>query len=180
VIGGGNSAVEEALHLTRFARKVTMLVRGEKLSASQIAIDKVTERDSKIVVRYNTVVESFEGENSKLTTIRVHNKATGEKEALHPAAAFIFIGQQPNSGFAKETVLLDEFGYILTGHDLIDHESGQLSSTSFERIPLPFETSVPGIFAAGDVRHGATNQVASAVGEGAAAALSIRDFLKTV
>jgi len=171
VIGGGNSAVEEGLHLTSFADKVTMLVRGDHLTASRVALEKVKEPDSRIEIKYNTVVESLEGQDSKLKTIKIHNKITGDAEALHPAAAFVFIGQIPNAGFLKEYAELDQDGFVLTGHDLVHGKQ-----LDFD--PLPFETNVPGLFAAGDVRHGSTKQVASAVGEGAAASISIREFLR--
>jgi thioredoxin reductase (NADPH) len=172
VIGGGNSAVEEGLHLTNFADKVTLLVRGDRLTASQIAIDKATEPTSRIELKYNTVVDSIEGENSKLKTIKYHYKDRDKPEEIHPAAAFIFIGQTPNTGFLKNYVVLDKYGFVLTGHD-IDHEKDAMGME-----PLPFEASLSGIFVAGDARHGSTKQVASAVGEGAAASISIREFLR--
>ena len=172
VVGGGNSAVEEGLHLTGFADKVTLLVRGDRLTASRIAIEKVNEPDSRVEVRYNTTVTALEGQDSKLKSVRVCNQLTGEEQDLHPAAAFIFIGQLPNAEFMKGYAEQDEYGFVLTGHD-IGH-----ANTLLEMEPLPFETSVPGIFAAGDVRHGSTKQVASAVGEGAAASISIREFLR--
>jgi thioredoxin reductase (NADPH) len=170
VIGGGNSAVEEGLHLTSFAEKVSLLARGDKLTASRIAIDKVNEPTSRIEVKYNTSVEALEGQDSKLKTVRIRNNITGEEEELHPAAAFVFIGQVPNTSFLKDYVVLDQYGFVMTGHDLAHGKDIQE--------PRPFETSVPGIFAAGDARHGSTKQVASAVGEGAAASISIRDFLR--
>jgi thioredoxin reductase (NADPH) len=171
VVGGGNSAVEEGLHLTTFAEKVTLLVRGDKLTASQIAIDKVNESDSRVDVKYNVIVDAFEGKDSKLKTIKYHFKDNEQVQEIHPAAAFIFIGQQPNTEFLKNYVEMDKYGFILTGHDLRHQDK--------EKQPLPFETNIPGIFAAGDVRHSSTKQVASAVGEGAAASISIREFLKT-
>lgn len=170
VIGGGNAAVEEGLHLTNFAEKVTLLVRGDKLTASQIAIDKVTEPGSKVEVRYNTIVEAFEGQDSKLKKIKMRDQVTGQTGELNPAAAFVFIGQQPNTEFAKGYIATDRNGFVLTGHDL--KHSAQIDA-------LPFETSVAGIFAAGDARHGSVKQVASAVGEGAAASISIREYLRT-
>jgi thioredoxin reductase (NADPH) len=171
VVGGGNSAVEEGLHLTNFTDKVTLLVRGNKLTASQFAIDKVNEPNSKVEVIYNTAVEAFEGKDSKLKAIKYRVKNSDVVEEIHPAAAFIFIGQTPNTAFAKEYIELDKYGFILTGHDLKHNgiKNGE---------PLPFETSVPGIFAAGDARHGSTKQVASAVGEGAAASISIREYFR--
>jgi thioredoxin reductase (NADPH) len=173
VVGGGNSAVEEGLHLTNFTDKVTLLVRGDKLTASQIAIDKVNEPNSKVEVKYNTIVEAIEGQDSKLKTIKYRYKDSDKIEEIHPAAAFIFIGQTPNTGFLKDYAELDKYGFILTGHDL---KHGVNGNKEYE--PLPFETSVPGIFAAGDARHGSTKQVASAVGEGAAASISIREFMR--
>jgi thioredoxin reductase (NADPH) len=173
VVGGGNSAVEEGLHLTQFAKKVILLVRGDQLTASQIAVEKVTGTNSRVEVRYNTGVEAFEGENSKLKTVRVRNRVTGETDEIHAAAAFLFVGQTPNSAFLKGDVAMDKYGFILTGHDL----SHGVADTG-GRLPSAFETSLPGVFAAGDVRHGSIKQVASAVGEGAAASISIREFLR--
>ncbi len=172
VVGGGNSAVEEGLHLTNFAEKVTLLVRGDRLTASRVAIDKINEPSSRIEVKYHTVVNAIEGEDSKLKTLKVRNTETNEMEELHPAAAFIFIGQMPNTSFLEGYAQLDKFGFVMTGHDITHGKDG------LETEPLPFESSVPGIFAAGDVRHGSTKQVASAVGEGAAASISIREFLR--
>lgn len=173
VIGGGNSACEEGLHLTTFAEKVTLLVRGDKLTASQVAIDKINEPASRVEVKFNVAVDSFEGENSKLKKIHFHDSATGEKDEIKPEAAFIFIGQKPNTEFAKDSVKTDKHGFILTGHDLAHNQSDKKYGEH-----LAFETSMTGVFAAGDVRHDSIKQVASAVGEGAAAAISIREFLK--
>jgi thioredoxin reductase (NADPH) len=106
-----------------------------------------------------------------LKTVKFRDQVTGEIGEIHPAAAFIFIGQMPNVDFLKDYAELDPYGFVMTGHD-ITH------TKELENEPLPFETSVPGIFAAGDVRHGSTKQVASAVGEGAAASISIREFLR--
>jgi thioredoxin reductase (NADPH) len=160
--------------LTRFADKVTLLVRGDALTANQILIDQVTNPKSRIDIKYNTVVEAFEGEGSKLSTVRVRDRGSGTVSELHPAAAFIFIGQEPNSDFVGDYVKRDRYGYILTGHDVAHGlDLGE------QREPYAFETSAPGVFAAGDVRSGSTKQVASAVGEGAAASISIREFLKT-
>jgi len=172
VVGGGNSAVEEGLHLTNFAEKVTLLVRGDRLTASQIAIDKVNEPTSRIDVKYNTVVEAIEGQHSKLKTIKYRYRDNDAIEELHPAAAFIFIGQTPNTSFLKDYAGLDKYGFVLTGHD-IAHGKEIMGME-----PLPFEASVSGIFVAGDARHGSTKQVASSVGEGAAASISIREFLR--
>jgi thioredoxin reductase (NADPH) len=174
VIGGGNSAVEEGLHLTNFTDKVTLLVRGDKLTASQIAIDKVNEPTSKVEVKYNVIVDAFEGQDSKLKIIRYHDKDNDKMEEIHPAAAFIFIGQMPNTEFVRNYIEMDKYGFVLSGHDLghDDHMDAHRA--------LPFESSVPGIFVAGDARYGSTKQVASAVGEGAAASISIREFFRKI
>jgi thioredoxin reductase (NADPH) len=175
VVGGGNSACEEGLHLTKFAEKVTLLVRGDKLTASQILVDKVTNPHAAMQIRFNTTVETFEGDQSKLKAVRIRNTKTGLIETIHPAAAFIFIGQQPNSAFTRGYIELDPYGFVLTGHHLV-HGHDLVGKPE----PLPFETSIPGVFAAGDVRHGSTKQVASAVGEGAAAAIAIREYFKQI
>ncbi len=173
VIGGGNSACEEGLHLTNFAEQVTLLVRGDKLTASQVAIDNINQPNSRVKVKFNVAIDSFEGENSKLKRINFHDTVTSEKGQIEPEAAFVFIGQKPNTEFAKDYLQLDKYGFILTGHDLTHTHS---SASGVDR--LAFETSMSGVFAAGDVRHDSVKQVASAVDEGAAAAISIREFLK--
>src|SRR6266516_195310 len=157
VIGGGNSAVEEAAFLTRFSPKVTILARGSQLTANKIAVDKAME-SPQIEVRFNTEVVAFKGENHRLQAIVTKNKQTGETEELHPAGVFVFVGLTPNSKYFQDAVKLDAQGFILTGID--------------------FQTSTEGIFAAGDVRAGSVKQLVSAAGEGAAAAISIREHLR--
>ena len=171
VIGGGNSAVEEGIFLTKFAKKVTLLVRGKELTASKVARDKIAEMSS-VEVRYNTQAQEFRGDG-KLKTVVTKNTTTGAIEELRPAAVFVFIGLNPNVALVKDVVALDLYGYIVTGHDLA-HRADRPA-----RMPLAMETSVPGVFAAGDVRAGSTKQVASAVGEGASAAIAIREYLKS-
>jgi thioredoxin reductase (NADPH) len=127
-------------------------------------------------VKYGTLVREFRG-NGKLDTVVVANAETGALEELHPAAVFVFIGLNPNSGLVKDLVTLDPYGYIVTGHDLV-HAPMMEADPEHARRPHAMETSVPGIFAAGDVRAGSTKQVASAVGEGASAAIAIREYLK--
>ncbi len=158
VIGGGNSAGEESLFLTRFADKVTILVRGAELTASQVVIDKVKE-NPKIELRYHTEVAQLHGE-AKLTGITIKDRTSGQIETINPAGAFVFIGLQPNTGWLPAELKRDMHGFIETQMNL--------------------ETSLPGVFAAGDVRKGSTKQAASAVGEGATAALMIREYLKGV
>jgi thioredoxin reductase (NADPH) len=157
VIGGGNSAIEEAAFLTRFCPKVTVLVRGSELTASKIAADKALS-SPQMEVRFNTQVVEFKGANNHLTTVITKNSRTGAVEELHIPGVFVFIGLSPNSkGFAN-IAKLDAQGFILTGMD--------------------FQTSTEGIFAAGDVRAGSTKQLVSAAGEGAAVAIAIREHLR--
>ena len=157
VIGGGNSAGEEGIFLARFASKVTVLVRGDDLTATRIVAEKVRE-NPQIEVVTNTEVVAFKG-HSRLRALIVRDTKTGEERTITPAAAFIYIGQFPNSAFVQG-LLADDFdarGFITTD--------------------MALQTHLPGVFAAGDVRAGSTKQVASAVGEGATAAIMVRAYL---
>lgn len=177
VVGGGNSAVEEGLFLTKFAKKVTLLVRGDHLNASKTASEKALSMPQ-MDVRFNTHVQEFRG-NGKLKTILVENTQTNTQEELHPEAAFIFIGQKPNTEIFRDYLELDEYGYIQTGHELLHIKNLAFYSEEWtKRHPFDMETCRPGVFAAGDVRAGATNQIAAATGEGASAAISIRSYMK--
>ncbi len=178
VIGGGNSAAEESLFLVKFVEKVTLLVRGDKLAASQVIQEK-TLNHPQIEVRFNTEVINFSGAGSKLKAVEIKDRNTGASETIHPAGVFVFIGLTPNSSILEGTgVDLNKWGFVQTGHDLV-HDGREIPAFN-GREPMFLETSVPGIFAAGDVRQGSTKQVASAAGEGATAALLIREYLKLV
>ena len=157
VIGGGNSGLEEGLFLLKFASKVTILEFGDRLRASALLQEKAAGKASMVEIKLRHTVEAFMG-NGKLSSVVVRNLETGEVEEMTPGAVFVFIGLDPNTGFLKGTVELDERGFITTGENL--------------------ETSMRGVFAAGDVRSGSTKQVASSAGEGANAALRIREFLE--
>ena len=156
VVGGGNSGVEEGLFLTKFATKVTILEVGERLRASQILQEKAASHPQ-IEVRLNTTVVEFKGDG-KLSSVVIKNTASGETEEITPGAVFVFIGLLPNTAFVEGSVDLDHWGSISTSPTM--------------------ETSLEGVFAAGDARSGSTKQVASAVGEGATAALMIRQYLE--
>ena len=176
VIGGGNSAAEESLQLAKFATQVTILVRSDKFNATAFIQEKVLSHP-RIAVRWQTEVKEFVGRDSKLTGLKIHNNQTDSEEHLQVDGAFIFIGLVPNTGFLKGgSVLLDPWGFIITGHALMHND--QRSIGYEHRDPLLLETSVPGIFAAGDVRDTSTKQVVSAAGEGSTAALMIREYLK--
>ncbi|MBU6359335.1 MAG: FAD-dependent oxidoreductase [Chloroflexi bacterium] len=157
VVGGGNSAGEESLFLARFVEKVTILARGEALSASKVVADNLAD-NPKIKVLTDVEVKSFSG-NGKLNTVNIKNRKTDEEAIIHPAGVFVFIGLQPNSAWLPAEIKRDEVGFLMTSTNL--------------------ETSMAGVFAAGDVRKGSTKQAASAAGEGATAALMIREYLRT-
>ncbi|RME62369.1 MAG: FAD-dependent oxidoreductase, partial [Caldilineae bacterium] len=178
VIGGGNSATEESLLLTKFADKVTMLVRRDHFTASPVIQEKVLAHPQ-IQVRWNTEVTEFLGAGGKLNRLRVRDNRTGAEEEMPIDGVFVFIGLDPNTGFLEGSgVRTNEWGFIITGHDLV--HDGERPPGFAAREPMLLETSVPGVFAAGDVRAGSTKQVASAAGEGATAALLVREYLKTV
>ncbi len=178
VIGGGNSAAEESLLLTKFADHVTILVRGDQFKATRVIQESVLDHP-RIDVRWHTEAKEFIGRDSKLTEIRLINNQTGSEALLPVEGAFVFIGLTPNTGFLEGSgVVLDPWGFIVTGHDLLHRDCWPKDDAG--RDPYLLETSIPGIFAAGDVRDKSTKQVASAAGEGASVALMIREYLKTL
>lgn len=176
VVGGANSAAQGALYLSRFARKVNLIVRGE-LSAAQYLADELRQNE-KIDIYLNTDLIDVRGEG-KLEEIVVKNNRTDELQTLKGAAMFVFIGVRPQSQFVADLVARAEKGYVLTGPDLLV-EGKRPSNWPLERDPYLLETSVPGIFAAGDVRYGTTHRVSAATSEGGLAVALIRQYLKTI
>lgn len=159
VVGGGNSAVQEGMFLTKFASHIDMLVRGDKFRASDVLQKDLAAHKDKITVHFNTTTDEIIGEDSKVTKVIGTDKTTDKKVEFETDGVFVFVGLDPNTKFLAGTgVELDERNFVKTDLHLM--------------------TNVPGIFCAGDVRSGATLQIASATGEGATAALMIREYLE--
>jgi thioredoxin reductase (NADPH) len=176
VVGGANSAGQGALFFSRYARSVTMLVRGANLQASmsQYLVDRILAT-ANIKVMTRTEVTSVGGDGH-LERAVVRHVDTGLEEPIETSALFIFIGVAPRTDMVAGFVCLDDKGFIVTGPDLRRTNY----SWPLDRDPYLFETSVPGVFAVGDVRAAASRRVASAVGEGSAAIFSVHQYLQTV
>ncbi len=156
VIGGGNSGVEEGLFLSQFAERITLLEFLPELKASALLQEKIRS-NPKFQVFTNTEVTEFKG-NGKLKSVLAKDRATGEPREFQPAAAFVFIGLTPNTGFLEGGLRTDRWGFIETDET--------------------FQASLAGVYAAGDVRSGSTKQLASAIGEGVTALLMVRQYLQ--
>jgi thioredoxin reductase (NADPH) len=176
VVGGANSAGQAAMHLSKYARQVTMLVRGVSLSAtmSQYLIDQIAATPN-IIVRCRASVVEAQGDAS-LEAIVVADLETETRETLPTKSLFIFIGAQPHTDWLAQKLERDQYGFILSGPDLL-HEGRKPKGWTLEREPFLLETSTPGIFVAGDVRHGSVKRVASGVGEGSIAVQFIHQYL---
>jgi thioredoxin reductase (NADPH) len=161
VIGGGNSAVQEAMFLTRFSSNIVMLVRSD-FRASEVLVQELENKFAdKITVYKNTTTDEIVGENGKLTKVIGTDTTTGKKKEFETDGVFVFVGLQPNTAFVGASgIELDSIGLIKSNESL--------------------ETSMPGVFVAGDCRSGATMQIATAVGEGATASLRIREYLEVI
>ncbi len=149
VVGGGNSAISEALHLAKFASKVSIIHRRDQFRATPVFLDRA-KAQPKIELIVNSVVESIDGEN-EVERLKLKNRVSGNNSFLPVAGVFIAVGQRPNTGFLKGFVPLDANGYIITNENM--------------------ETAVPGILAAGDIRANSIRQTISAAGDGATAAI---------
>jgi thioredoxin reductase (NADPH) len=172
IIGAGNSAGQAAMFFSTYARSVTILYRGESLgkSMSQYLVEQLTAR-ANIHVRYRTEVIAADGETS-LEVIDVRDTATGETSRLDTGGVFIFIGADAETAWLPREIALDSKGYVLTGPDARDAADWHL-----DRDPYLLETSVPGVFACGDVRFSPVKRVAAAVGEGSMAIAFVHQYL---
>jgi thioredoxin reductase (NADPH) len=179
IVGGANSAGQGALFFSRYARRVTMLVRAPDLQAmmSRYLIDRIASAPN-IDVITGVEAERVNGEGS-LESVVVKAVDTGELRTIPVSAMFIFIGVQPHADCFAGALERDEAGFVITGTDL-PQEYGRPRGWPLERMPFMFETSIPGVFAAGDVRSGANRRVAAAVGEGSATIHSVHRYLQTV
>jgi thioredoxin reductase (NADPH) len=177
VVGGGNSAGQAALNFSRFAKTVTVIIRGDSLKStlSKYLIDRINTA-SNIKVICNTEVTELQGDQV-LRAVTLTNNKTGEKQNLTIKGLFVCIGGVPQTDWATEAgIIRDEGGYLVTGPDML--QEGRLpQSWPLDRRPYYLETNIPGMLAAGDVRHGAVKRCASAVGEGAMAVSFVHHYL---
>jgi thioredoxin reductase (NADPH) len=159
VVGGGNSAVQESIFLTRFATHIDLLVRGPQLRASDVLAREVEKHKEKITIHFNTSTDEIIGKDNKVTKVIGTDKPSGEKKEFAIDGVFVFVGLDPNTKF-------------------LDGSNVELDERRFVKSDAKLMTNLPGVFVAGDVRSGATMQIASATGEGATAALMIREYLE--
>ncbi len=159
VVGGGDAAVEEGTYLTKFASKVYIIHRRDQLRAAKIIQQRAFD-NPKVEFIWDTVVESIHGNDRKVTHLALRNTKTGEKSQLEVGAIFPYIGFKPNSTITREKLATDENGYIITDFKM--------------------ETSVPGIFACGDVRAQLVRQVTNAVGDGTTAAVAAEKYIESL
>jgi thioredoxin reductase (NADPH) len=179
IVGGANSAGQAAMFFSDQANRVFILCRGDDLrkSMSDYLVRQIEARDN-IEVRLNTSVVAAEGEDH-LEKITTSNTATGKTETAPAHALFIFIGAAPKTEWLDGVVERDDRGFILSGPDLM-HDGKRPKGWRPERDPFLLETSVPGIFVAGDVRHGSIKRCASAVGEGSIAVQFVHQYMREI
>src|SRR3954447_23904532 len=177
VVGAGNSAGQAAVHLAKYARQVTMIIRGAGLAASMSDyLVKTIEAAQNIDVRVRTTVVDGDGVG-RVQELVLREGVTGRVETVDAAALFVLIGATPHTDWLPRSIDRDDKGFVLTGSDL---PPGRAGDHVPRRVPLPLETSVPGVFAVGDVRHGSVKRVASAVGEGSVSIQSVHQYLSPV
>jgi len=177
VLGAGNSAGQAAMHLSKYASKVTLVARGDSLASSMSEyLIKEIEAAENAEVLLNTQIVDGGGEGA-LERLVLKDSVSGRVEAVPTTALFVFIGAHPHTGWLPPDVERDKKGFVITGHDLLLRGGKSPASWSLDRSPLPFETSLTGVFAAGDVRHGSVKRVASAVGEGSVTVQMVHEYL---
>jgi thioredoxin reductase (NADPH) len=174
IVGGANSAGQAAVFFSAHARTVTILVRGASIEAamSQYLAERI-EATGNIKVALCSEVARVDG-TDHLESVTIRSIATGEEQTVPTTAMFVFIGAIPHTGWLEGVVARDERGFVLTGSDLAEHDS---TGWPLDRRPYLLESSEPGVFAAGDVRHGSVKRVASAVGEGSIAVMFVHRYL---
>jgi thioredoxin reductase (NADPH) len=179
LVGGANSAGQAAVHFSGYAERVVMVVRGDSLksSMSQYLIKRI-EQTPNIAVEFNSCIKEVHGQE-RLEAISVYCATSGETTKVPANSLFIFIGATPYADCVEGIVECDEHGFILSGSDLI-REGQRPKGWQLDRDPALLETSVPGIFVVGDVRHGSVKRVASGVGEGSIAIQLIHQYLSNV
>jgi thioredoxin reductase (NADPH) len=179
IVGGANSAGQAAMYFSRFAKMVTILCRGESLSSSmsKYLIDQIGATKNIQVWTYKEVKETIGTDRLEKLVLLCND--TQKNETVDASGLFIFIGAQPRTEWLGDLVARDEHGFILSGPDIPRH-SKVLADASQNRLPFLLETSLPGVFVAGDARHGSVKRVASAVGEGSMAVMYIHRYLSTV
>jgi thioredoxin reductase (NADPH) len=170
VIGGANSAGQAALHLAKFAARVALLVRGPSLDSMSEYLITELHSTTNIEIRLNTRVVDGQGEY-RLDGLVLENTKCGEREVVPAAAVFVLIGAESRTEWLGDQLQRDSHGFILTGHDTTSENAIQ------SRQPQPFETTIPGVFAVGDVRHGSVKRVAGAVGDGSVAVSAVHQYL---
>jgi thioredoxin reductase (NADPH) len=174
VVGGGNSAGQAALHLARYCERVTIVVRGESLTSTMSAyLVGAVDVDPVVEVRNRSAVVDGVGEG-RLERITLRHLDTGAEDGLRADAMFVMIGAEPRTDWLPAEVERDAHGFVMTGADAAGHGWAE------ERRPHPYETTVPGLFAVGDVRCGSVKRVASAVGEGSVVVSQVHEYLATV
>jgi thioredoxin reductase (NADPH) len=179
LVGGGNSAGQAAMHLSRYARAVIILVRDITLasSMSQYLRAQIEETDN-IKVEYRTEVADGGGEG-RLEWLDLRNLETGHTRRAPAGALFVLIGARPNTDWIPEVIERDQWGYVMTGPDAVQAKTDKGMVNPLRRAPFMLETCVPGVFAVGDLRHGASKRVASAVGEGSIVIQQVLEYLGT-
>jgi thioredoxin reductase (NADPH) len=170
VVGAANSAGQAAVHLARYAARVRLLVRGESLAGMSDYLSTQLKATPNVEVKLHTQIAGAHGD-TLLEALTLEDTVSGTRERLPAAAVFIMIGAEPCTEWLHNRICLDERGFVLTDRD-IPHRAWPL-----KRAPLPFETSLPGVFSVGDVRHGSIKRVAGAVGEGSVVMGSVHQYL---